>query len=128
MSAQGALDFSGPAYVREQDQARLSSQLDDIQGLMRDGTWRTLGEISHITGHPAASVSAQLRHLRRPEFGSWTVEKRSRGDRARGLFEYRLLPGGACAEPPRKTSRRIRELATENARLKARVAELEAGR
>lgn len=41
-------------------------------------------------GDPAASVSAQLRHLRKPRFGGFVVEKRPRGDRERGLWEYRL--------------------------------------
>ena len=43
-----------------------------------------------LKGDPEASASAQLRHLRKPRFGSHTVEKRNRGAREFGLWEYRL--------------------------------------
>lgn len=57
---------------------------------MADGQWRTLAEISAVTGDPPASVSAQLRHLRKPRFGAHLVEKRHLGQ---GLYHYRVLPG-----------------------------------
>jgi len=84
-------DFNGPVYDPKYDKERLTGQLRDIYQLMSDSGWRTLDEISHATGHPAASISAQLRHLRKNRFGGHTVEKRSRGDRERGLWEYQLL-------------------------------------
>jgi hypothetical protein len=60
---------------------------------MRDGRWRTLEEIHKTTlGEPVASISAQLRHLRKPRFGSYRVERRHRGDPGSGLYEYRVLP------------------------------------
>jgi hypothetical protein len=59
---------------------------------MRGHEWRTLEEIRALTGEPAASISAQLRHLRKPRFGSYRVEKRNRGSESHGLFEYRVLP------------------------------------
>lgn len=43
---------------------------------MADGKWRTLQEISEITGDPEASVSARLRDLRKFEHGSNTVSRR----------------------------------------------------
>ena len=58
---------------------------------MIDGTWRTLREIEDNANAPAASASAQLRNLRKERFGSFTVEKRRRGDRTNGLFEYKLI-------------------------------------
>jgi hypothetical protein len=85
--------FNGPTYDEGFDRARLARQHERIRDLMIDGVWRTLDEIADITGDPAASISAQLRHLRKPRFGGWTVEKRSRMDRARGLYEYRLSAG-----------------------------------
>jgi hypothetical protein len=85
-------EFDGPAYDPEADKDRLSSQLGRIYNLMRDHEWRTLDEIHERTGEPAASVSAQLRHLRKPRFGSYRVERRHRGDPAHGLYEYRVLP------------------------------------
>jgi hypothetical protein len=57
---------------------------------MKDGQWRTLEEIAQATGDPQASVSAQLRHLRKNKFGSYIVNKRSRGDREHGLWEYQV--------------------------------------
>jgi hypothetical protein len=57
---------------------------------MSDHQWRTLDEIADVTGDPHASISAQLRHLRKPRFGGYLVEKRSRGRRDQGLFEYRV--------------------------------------
>lgn len=84
--------FNGPAYDHAVDQPRLMRQHERVREAMRDGAWRTLDEIAEMTKDPAASISAQLRHLRKPRFGSWIVEKRARGDRLRGLYEYRLLP------------------------------------
>jgi hypothetical protein len=41
-------------------------------------TWLTLDELAKLTHYPPASISAQLRHLRKPEFGRYEVEKRQR--------------------------------------------------
>jgi hypothetical protein len=60
-------------------------------------TWLTLDELSRLTHYPPASISAQLRHLRKPEFGGFAVEKRQRaaGRILRGedfgtVWEYQL--------------------------------------
>lgn len=80
--------FNGPEYDHERDCARLTGQIERVYALMKDGVWRTLDEIANATDDPVASVSAQLRHLRKARFGGHTVERRSR----RGpLFEYRVL-------------------------------------
>lgn len=79
--------FNGSDYVPERDDARLLTQLDEIRDLMLDGQWRSLNEIESITGHPPASISAQLRHLRKERFGSYTVEKTYKGN---GLYLYRV--------------------------------------
>lgn len=84
--------FDGPDYDPPLDHGRLTKQHDRIRDLMSDGEWRTLGEIAEATGDPESSVSAQLRHLRKPRFGSFVVNKRRRGNREHGLFEYQLLP------------------------------------
>jgi hypothetical protein len=83
--------FNGSDYDHERDAPRLMGQMLRIFNLMSDGNWRTLREIANATGDPESSISAQLRHLRKPRFGSHVVEKRNRGDRAVGLFEYRLV-------------------------------------
>jgi hypothetical protein len=60
-------------------------------------TWLTLEELAKLTHYPPASISAQLRHLRRPEFGGFEVRKRQRkpGQVLRGedfgiVWEYQL--------------------------------------
>jgi hypothetical protein len=84
-------DFDGPDYSRTLDHARLTGQLSRVFTLMVDRQWRTLDEIARATGAPAASVSAQLRNLRKQRFGGHAVERRARGNREHGLHEYRLI-------------------------------------
>lgn len=90
--AQLPLTFDGPDYKPEYDDARLTGQALRIFDLMKDEKWRTLQEIQEVTGDMQASISAQLRHLRKPKFGDHLVDKRARGDRSHGLFEYQLIP------------------------------------
>jgi len=82
--------FSGSDYSPEHDNARLTGQILRVFEAMRHGRWMTLAELEAITEDPQASISAQVRNLRKKRFGAHTVEKRPRGDRSRGLFEYRL--------------------------------------
>ncbi len=104
---------SRPASQRERDY-RLRTQLETIREVMlcaaqRD-SWLTLREIAAITHYGEASISAQLRHLRKPAFGSYVVEKRRReGDPAeggtRGVWEYKLEVRGWKLEAGRHGSR-----------------------
>lgn len=82
--------FDGSDIVPEKDNERLTKQIEKVYNLMKDGQYRTLAEITFQTGAPAASVSAQLRNLRKVRFGSHLVTKRPRGNRKTGLFEYKL--------------------------------------
>ncbi|HXN94922.1 MAG TPA: hypothetical protein VN879_10475 [Candidatus Acidoferrales bacterium] len=41
-------------------------------------TWLTLDELAKLTHYPPASISAQLRHLQKPEYGGFVVEKQPR--------------------------------------------------
>lgn len=79
---------AGATYVHTLDADRLNRQQAEVFALMRDGTWRTLAEISAATHNPEASVSARLRDFRR--LGQ-TVERRRRGDPRAGLHEYRVV-------------------------------------
>lgn len=83
--------FDGATYEPRYDDARLTGQLRRIWDVMRDGSWHTLHEVAEATGDPEASISAQLRHLRKPRFGQHTIERRTRGVRESGLYEYRLV-------------------------------------
>ena len=60
-------------------------------------TWLTLDELAKLTHYPPASISAQLRHLRKPRFGGFVMEKRQRafvravrGEEFGTVWEYQL--------------------------------------
>jgi len=55
-----------------------------------DGGWMTLRELAELTNYGEASISAQLRHLRKTRFGGYVVAKRRRGPPADGVWEYRI--------------------------------------
>jgi hypothetical protein len=72
-------------------------------------TWLTLDELAKLTHYPPASISAQLRHLRKPQFGGFVVRKQQRksGKILRGedfgtVWEYQLR------RPVRRVARRKR--------------------
>lgn len=78
--------YEGVAEGRDVD--RLIGQTLRVYHALRDNGWLTLSEIRHITGDPEASISAQIRHLRKPRFGGHVIEKRRRNDGAQ--WEYML--------------------------------------
>lgn len=80
--------FDGAGYDPVRDNIRLTGQLQRVFDVMCDGRWRSLDDIARETGDPAASISAQLRHLRKDKFGNHTVNKEYRGD---GLYLYQLI-------------------------------------
>jgi hypothetical protein len=129
-AAAAAADLSRiPAGVRasvayrhgEYDARRLRSQREIIRDVMLSAadceTWLTLGELRALTRYGEASISAQLRHLRKSENGGYEVVKRHRegasverpGTDGRGecVWEYRIMRGMAV------------ELVDEEARLEA---------
>jgi len=79
--------FEGPAD-NARDFDRLCGQIRRIHDLMKDGCWRSLDEIERETGDPQASISAQLRHLRKARFGAHQIDKQRRD--GTGTWEYRL--------------------------------------
>ena len=86
----------GPTYDPVKDGARISTQMERIRNFALDqSSPLTLGEFKmalekqHGTIFPEASISAQLRHLKKPRFGSYQLQKRRRD--GAGLWEYRLL-------------------------------------
>jgi len=83
-----SLTFDGPAFDESKDSARLSGQIERVWNAMKDGQWRTVDQIVALTGDPANSVQAQLRHLRKPRFGSYLVERRRATES--GLWQYRV--------------------------------------
>ncbi len=97
--------FDGSTYEPKFDATRLRGEMarvyqclagflthEEGKGWVRlPGQWRTLREISDLTGDPEASISARLRDLRKAKFGAHTVNRRRRGDPTKGVFEYQLL-------------------------------------
>ena len=81
--------FAGEDYQPMRDDVRLTGQLLRVWNVVASGAWYTLDQIAHLTGDPPASISAQLRHLRKARFGKHAVEKEYRGD---GLYAYRITP------------------------------------
>lgn len=86
-----APEFDGGTYEPEHDKRRLLGVRERVEDLMSDGAWRTLGEIHKETGVREPTASARLRDFRKEQFGGHTVERRARGARCNGLFEYRLI-------------------------------------
>ena len=103
-----------PAYEARHDSARLRTQREVIRDVMLSAVecgpegsgWLTLRELAAITRYGEASISAQLRHLRKPAFGGHVVEKRRRGEPGRGVWEYRLGARKKAEEPPMNTDER----------------------
>ena len=90
---------------REQRPKRLRTQRGVIRDVMlsagKSATWLTLEELAKLTQFPPASISAQLRHLRKPRHGAFVVEKRCRkvdaalrGEGFGTVWEYRLWRTG----------------------------------
>lgn len=85
---QVTMKFDGSDINQPRDSERLTGQLERIMGCMKLGGWWTLNQLTEQTGDPPASISAQLRNLRKERFGSHTIDKRYVGC---GKFEYRLV-------------------------------------
>ncbi len=67
--------FVGSDYTPELDDERLDKQIDRVKKACRSGVPMTLAAIAKETGDPEASISAQLRHLRKEKHGSHSVDK-----------------------------------------------------
>jgi len=95
LSASGAPPVLGETFDPAEDEERLGAQFLRVRAVMDLGAWRTLQEVSVETGDPEASVSARIRDLRR---AGYEVQRRRRGEAARGIHEYRALPKSHARE------------------------------
>src|SRR5260370_18770362 len=114
----------------EYDARRLRSQREVIRDVMLAAadcdTWLTLGELRALTHYGEASISAQLRHLRKIENGGYDVSKQRREGavaaetvadvRGECVWEYRIVralqsgqgaPSLVQQETPARSSARI---------------------
>lgn len=82
----------GVDIVTRRDSPRLQNQMVAIKSILIRGGWHTLQELEKMTGFPQASISAQLRHLRKKRFGGHIIDRRHLGG---GLYEYRLRANGS---------------------------------
>ena len=93
---------------------------DVMLGASQCDTWLTLDELAMLTHYPPASISAQLRHLWKREFGGYEVEKRQRlsgrvlpGEDFGTVWEYRLqrgaprISGSRCGHSIRRNARPV---------------------
>ncbi len=87
------LRFDGATFEAKHDRRRLGAQLSAVRALMLDGRFRTLREIHEGIGGMGSlpGISARLRDFRKAKFGGHVVERRRRGEAAKGVFEYRLI-------------------------------------
>ena len=81
------IHFDGATYDPEKDRKRLAVQLGTVKEIMSDHEWYTLCQLEGLTGFPQASISARLRDLRKPRFGSYIV---SRKRVSQGTYAYRM--------------------------------------
>lgn len=102
----------------DEDETQLAAIRELMQRAFARGVWLTLGEIAEVTEFAEASISAQLRHLRKPHHGGHRVEKRRRiSQRAaaatreiraarRGpvIWEYRVMPKRSRGVPRGKSA------------------------
>jgi hypothetical protein len=94
--------FNGPYYDPATDDERLQRQLGRVWQAMSDGQPHTLPYLCRQTGDPHASVSAQLRHLRKRRFGSWIIDVTRAGgiEGDEGLFVYTMRNPDGTPLPP----------------------------
>lgn len=102
-----ALDGDTAAELTEDETVRMGKQLGAMFTLMADGKRRTLTAIQHDlmrAGHgyiSTPSVSARLRDLRKPKFGSHTVVRERALLAASGImYTYRLVLNPAWGPAP----------------------------
>jgi hypothetical protein len=106
----------------EEDETQLAAIRELMQRAFARGNWLTLGEIAEVTEFAEASISAQLRHLRKPHHGMHRVEKRRRraaqaaeagrirdGRRGPVVWEYRVVPKRARGMTRGENSRILHE-------------------
>jgi hypothetical protein len=101
-----ALEAPASNVFPEEDETQLAAIRELTTRASARGVWLTLAEIAEATEFAEASISAQLRHLRKAHHGGYHVEKRHRcpargvatmrkvRDTRRGpvIWEYRVLP------------------------------------
>jgi hypothetical protein len=79
--------FDSGVDLSASDHIRLGAQIKRVLDALSDGCWHSVPEIARLTSDPEVSVSAQVRNLRKPKHGGYTIERR----RVANVYEYRLV-------------------------------------
>lgn len=79
--------FDGAFYEKRKDFARLDRQIDRVFAAVQNGKWTTVERIERLTNDPANSIQAQLRNLRKPENGGYTILSKRVG----AIAHYKLM-------------------------------------
>lgn len=77
----------------EQRAEKLTGDLRRIYDIMCDGKAHLVSDIASRLNLPECSVSAQIRHLRKPKFGGYTIKRISL---TKGLSAYQLEGVNPC--------------------------------
>jgi hypothetical protein len=96
-------------YEPKPEPEHAPTQLEVLRGVLmlaaQYDAWLTLGELARKTHFPEASISAQLRHLRKLEHGAHCVEKRHRQweeslrtNTKERIWEYRIQVGAGSSQ------------------------------
>jgi len=85
--------FDGATFTPVLDEARLSSSLQRVVKVMRDGQYRTLREIANMAQCSEAGASARLRDLRKDRFRAEyrVLEVNSMRLAATGTWKYKVV-------------------------------------
>lgn len=84
--------FDGLTFDASQDSARLTTALERVYLLMRDGVWRTLRSIATCCHISEAGASARLRDFRKERFRQQFPNEAMNSRRVNGgLWEYQLI-------------------------------------
>lgn len=85
--------FDGATFTPVLDEARLSSSLERVVKVMRDGQYRTLREIANMAQCSEAGASARLRDLRKDRFKAEYRVKEVCSERlaATGTWKYKVV-------------------------------------
>lgn len=92
--------FDGALYNPATDDQRLYRQIGRVFNALANGRWWSLTDLAAVTDDPVASISAQLRHLRKAKHGSWIIDVEAAESRSRGLFIYRMRNPDGTELPP----------------------------
>jgi len=107
--------FSGAGVETVEDKIRLGKQIDRVLAYINGGEWMSLQQIAIGINAPHASVSAQLRNLRKAEHGSYIIERKNEGD---GYFLYRLAGVDLELKPAKASNTRLLKAEALNTALK----------